>query len=91
VGYSTENYIFPSKKKNPQLSTSEHAHVGSCLGNKMYSKNWLKVIKGSNIVLFEVWLSALIFRENIIALIFAATNKNPSENLSINNQTVKNV
>ena len=48
-------------------------------------------IKGSNIVLFEVWGSALIFRENIIALIFAATNKNPSANLSINNQTVKNV
>jgi hypothetical protein len=48
-------------------------------------------IKGSNIVLFEVWGSALIFRENIIALILPATIKNPSENLSINNETVKNV
>jgi hypothetical protein len=38
-----------------------------------------------------VWGSALYFRENILALILAATNKNPSENWSINNQTVKNV
>ena len=55
-------------------------------------KNDLHVyIKGSNIVLSGVWGSALNFRENILALILAATNKKPSENLSINNQTVKNV
>ena len=48
-------------------------------------------IKGSNIVLSGVWGLALIFRENILALILAATNKDPSENLNINNQTVKNV
>ena len=48
-------------------------------------------IKGSNIVLSGVWGSALNFRENILALILAATNKKPSENLSINNQTLKNV
>ena len=48
-------------------------------------------IKGSNIVLSGVWGLALIFRENILALILAATNKNPSKNLSINNQTLKNV
>jgi hypothetical protein len=35
--------------------------------------------------------SDLSFRENILALILAATNKNQSENWSINNQTVKNV
>jgi hypothetical protein len=38
-----------------------------------------------------MWRSALIFRENILALILPATNKNQSENLSINNQTVRNV
>jgi hypothetical protein len=30
-----------------------------------------------------VWGLALIFRENILALILAATNKDPSENLQI--------
>lgn len=65
--------------------------------NKVFHKKLhrnLKIdlyIKGSNIVLSGVWGSTLIFRENILALILAATNKNPSENLSINNQTLKNV